>query len=220
MVDPVCPGRAGLYLSMLQYGLAYNRKFAHEHYKFFADMLEYLGDVKELRTLDVGCGKSFWLTLLLHSAGALVTGIDTEVVKPGFSRDKYVKMLRKNGFERTLRTFVWDQVFARPYYRELASISNLPLKIDGIDLQAMSSTHLDFSGGTFDLVVSHEVFEHIADVASTVKELHRVMKPEGKTYIYVHNRSNAWIESLQMGINIDAYCFRTFDDICRFCNLP
>jgi SAM-dependent methyltransferase len=172
---------------MVYYGLAHNRDFAHEHFAFFQDMLEYVGDVEGLRLLDVGCGKSFWLTLLLASAGAKVTGIDTEVVKSGSSIAKYLDMLRKNGAERSIRTFVWEQIFARPYYRELEKLSPYPLAFDRVDLQAMSGSDLTFPDNSFDLVVSHEVFEHIADIPATLNGLFRVMKPEGRTYIYIHN---------------------------------
>lgn len=187
MPDPVFPGKAGLYLSMMHYGLFHNRDFAREHYTFFQKMTTYLGVIGSRRILDVGCGKSFWLTLLLANHGANVTGIDTEVVQPGFSMDKYLRLLKKNGFERALRTFIWEQVFAKPYYKELEKLNKTPLNFDIVDLKAMSGSKLDFPNDTFDLVVSHEVFEHIADIPSTLRELQRVMKPQGKTYIYVHN---------------------------------
>jgi SAM-dependent methyltransferase len=185
--DPVFPGKAGLYLSMMHYGLFHNRDFAREHHAFFEKMTSYLGGFESRRVLDVGCGKSFWLTLLLANHGAKVTGIDTEVVKPGFSKDKYLELAKKNGYERATRTFIWDQVFAKSYYKELENLNKTPLDFEKVDLKAMSGVDLDFPDNTFDIVVSHEVFEHIADVSSTLKGLQRVMKPQGKTYIYIHN---------------------------------
>jgi len=187
MPDPLLPGKPGLLLSMVHYGLAHNRDFAHENYAFFEKLCAYFKNIKGKRVLDVGCGKSFWLTLLLASNGVRVTGIDTEVVQPGFSRDKYIGLWKKNGFERTLRTFVWEQVFAKPYYKELAGLYGSALDFGAVDLKAMSGSELDFPDSTFDLVVSHEVFEHIADIPSALKGLQRVMKPEGMTYIYIHN---------------------------------
>jgi SAM-dependent methyltransferase len=185
--DVALPGRLGLYLSMVRYGNAHNRDFAIEHHGFFVRMLCYLGDIKGKRVLDVGCGKSFWLSLLLHSAGAEVTGIDTEVVVTSTGIKKYWEIFRTNGVERTLRTLVWDVVYARPYYRELAQLADFPLKMDDLDLRSMNSNVLDFPDNTFDIIVSHEVFEHIADVAQTVEHLHRVIKPQGLSYIYIHN---------------------------------
>ncbi len=187
MPDPVLPGKAGLFLSMLQYGLIHNKDFAREHFAFYKKLVSYVGDVSQLRILDVGCGKSFWLTLLLASHGADATGIDTEVVQVGFSKKKYIDLLNNNGFERALRTFLWEQFFAKPYYRKLAELNGSALDFSAVDLKAMSGSDLDLPSNSFDLVVSHEVFEHIADISATLKGLQRIMKPNGMTYIYIHN---------------------------------
>ncbi len=187
MPDPILPGKVGLYLSMMHYGLFHNKDFAKENFTFYQNMISYLGEINQLHILDVGCGKSFWLTLLLASNGAKATGIDTEVVQPGFSKDKYIALLKKNGFERTLRTFIWEQIFAKPYYKELEKLNIQPLDFDSVALKAMSGSELDFPDNTFDRIVSHEVFEHIADIPSTLKGLQRILKPDGITYIYIHN---------------------------------
>jgi ubiquinone/menaquinone biosynthesis C-methylase UbiE len=185
--DPILPGRIGLYLSMLQYGIGHNYEFAEEHNAFFTDLVNYIGDVNGKSILDVGCGKSFWLTLLLHNRGAQVTGIDTEVVKPGFSLEKYSNIIKKNGIERALRTLVWEQIFARPYYKKLEALSGKKLNFDGINLLATNSLTIELPDNSVDIVVSHEVFEHIADIPTMLDELRRVMKPDAMTYIYVHN---------------------------------
>ena len=179
--------RLKLYSSMIRYGNAHNEDFAREHAEFFKGMTAYCGDWRGKRVLDVGCGKSFWLTLLLHSAGAEVTGIDAEVTDPRIHFQKYLGIARRNGVERALRTWFWDYRYARPYYEALARYVPFALRFDGIDTRAMSATALDFPDRTFDLVVSHEVFEHIADVPATLKSLARALKPEGRTYIYIHN---------------------------------
>ncbi len=184
--------RLRLYISMVRYGNAHNRDFANEHYTFFSNMLEYLkrygiDDLHGLRVLDVGCGKTYWLTLLLHSCGAQVTGVDTEFVEPGYSLDKYWGILRSNGPERALRTLVWDIFYGPPYYKELAKVCPFPLEFDNVDARRVSATELDFPDDIFDLIVSHEVFEHIDDIPAALQLLHRIMKPGGITYIYVHN---------------------------------
>jgi len=137
--------------------------------------------------LDVGCGKSAWLTLLLHSYGAQVSGIDTEFVELGHTLGKYIGLIRQNGPDRALRTFGWDMFYAAPYYRALAAVCPFPLCFEGVDARKASVTELDFPDNTFDLVISHEVFEHLPDLPGAVQSLHRVMKPESLTYIYVHN---------------------------------
>lgn len=180
-----------LYWSMVRYGMAHNRDFAREHWAFFKRMRDELAwrgvTFDNKRILDVGCGKSCWLTLLFHSAGAKTTGLDVEVVKPGFSISKYERMFRKNGFERTARTLVWELAFAGPYYRQLGREADMELRVEGVDARAMSVEAMEFEDNTFDLVVSHEVFEHLPDVDAALAEIKRVMKLDGVTYLYIHN---------------------------------
>lgn len=187
MPDQMLPGRLGLYLSMMHHGLANHRDFAREHHEFFEHMQRYLDPIEGLRILDVGCGKSYWLSLLLATVGAKVTGVDTEVVEPGFRTGKYFGILQRNGMERALRTLVWDALFARPYYRALAQRHGGALAFERVDLKGTAGRGYDFPADTFDLVVSHEVFEHIADLPAVLADLWRVMKPGARTYIYIHN---------------------------------
>lgn len=183
--------RINMYLSLARYSRAHNRDFAREHYSFFRDMLErlrpYIGDLRGRRVLDPGCGKSLWLTLLLHGYGARVTGIDSEFVSGERRLRKYLDIARINGVDRAVRTLGWDLIYAAPYYRELERLCPFPLRFEGIDVRQMGSTELAFPTAEFDVVVSHEVFEHLGDVPGTVRALRRVMKPDAVTYIYVHN---------------------------------
>ncbi len=180
-----------LYVSMVRYGRAHNRDFAREHWEFFRDMDQGLKNrgipLKGARVLDLGCGKSAWLTLLCQSAGAQATGIDTEVVRPGKFFSRYKDILMQNGPERALRTLVWEGVFARPYFKELAGCASFPLDFHQLDARAMSASAMEFPDKAFDLVCSHEVLEHIEDVEGAARELARVLKPGGLTWLYVHN---------------------------------
>ena len=183
--------RLGLYFSMVRYGSAHNRDFAVEHYEFFKNMINKISilglQAKNLRALEVGCGKAYWLTLLLHSYGMNVTGIDTEFISSKNHFSKYFSIYRNNGIERMLRTFVWDKFYASPYYQQLSLLSPFPLNFKDVDVKRMSIVDADYPDNTFDLIVSHEVFEHISNIPETVLTLNRILKPNGITYIYVHN---------------------------------
>jgi len=183
--------RIGLFLSMVRYGNAHNRDFAIEHYNFFNNMIEKLStfefQTKNIRALEIGCGKAYWLTLLMHSYGINVTGIDTEFTSSKNQISKYLSILQDNGLERMVRTLVWDKFYAKPYYQQLASQAPFQLNFNEIDVKRMSSVDVRYPDNSFDLVVSHEVFEHIEDIPGTVLTLKRILKPTGITFIYVHN---------------------------------
>jgi SAM-dependent methyltransferase len=48
--------------------------------------------------------------------------------------------------------------------------------------------HLPFPGDHFDLVLSHEVIEHVRDDRAVVAEMARVLKPGGRAVIFCPNR--------------------------------
>ncbi len=187
MPDPIFPGRIGLYASMLHYGLTGNRDFAREHAGFFERLRSDEGPLAGKRVLDIGCGKSYWLTLLLAAAGADALGVDTELVSARRGIAKYRQIRRENGVERALRTFAWDLLFARGYYRELDRATGLRLPHEKVELKVYDGAHFPLPDASVDLAVSHEVFEHIADVPAVLKDLTRVLKPQGRIYIYVHH---------------------------------
>jgi len=172
---------------MVRYGSAHNQDFAREHWAFFRRLEADLGPIDGKRVLDVGCGKMMWLTLLLRSRGCVVTGIDTEWVDPTPTPGKYLAIARARGLERAVRTLGWDALYARPYYRALAEHAGSALPFRDVDARAMSADALDFPDASFDLAVSHEVFEHLPRPAATIRELGRVLKPDGRAYVYTHN---------------------------------
>ena len=184
--------RLKLYLSMIRYADSNTERFAQENVDFFRRMQQDLKrhgieDVAGLRVLDVGCGKHYWYTLLLHNWGTKVTGIDVEYVRSGYSPAKYAHILRTNGLERTAKTLYWDMIYSRSYYRALEKVAGRQLPRQGLDIQQQSITEMPVRDNTFDLIVSHEVFEHLPDIPASVAEMKRIMKPGALTYIYVHN---------------------------------
>ena len=48
--------------------------------------------------------------------------------------------------------------------------------------------HLPFPAGSFDLILSHEVIEHVQDDRQAVAEMARVLKPGGRLVLFVPNR--------------------------------
>lgn len=182
--------RARLYLTQLGWAGKYTDRYAADHCMWFARMQEtlkpYLPDFKGIRALDLGCGLLAWQTIMLHSVGAKATGVDMEYVRGDRRPDKYLKLLQTNGAERAVKTAFWDYAFSQRYYDALQQCSPFPLNRIGLDLRQHTAERLPFDDNQFDLVASHEVFEHIADIPAAVGEIKRILKPGGIAYVNIH----------------------------------
>ncbi|MFO0704357.1 MAG: methyltransferase domain-containing protein [Candidatus Andersenbacteria bacterium] len=152
----------------------------------------------DLRVLEVGHGQHAAITLLFHSSGARATGIDMDYVRFGFSPTTYGRIARLNGIERALKTLARNILFDRRYYKTLQTCFGRPLKKQTVDLRRMDAAHMQFANATFNYVFSYAVFEHIADVESTAREVARVLKPDG-----VANLSIDLFPSLSGGHNLE-----------------
>lgn len=151
-----------------------------------ATLSPYITDYSRIRALDLGCGLLQWQTILLHSLGADVTGVDQEYVRADRRPDKYWRILRANGLERAIKTAFWDFSYRNRYLRALAEAVPFEINTSQLDFRRHVADRLPFEDETFDLVVSHEVFEHIPDVAAALAEVRRVLKPGGLAYINIH----------------------------------
>lgn len=59
----------------------------------------------------------------------------------------------------------------------------IPIQYDG--------SHLPVASGAIDLVISFDVLEHVHDETTALRELHRVLKPDGEIVVSVPNKG--WI---------------------------
>jgi len=138
--------------------------------------------LKGARVLDLGCGPRFPATLLFHSFGARVTGIDLDVLPPG----EWPRLFRPGGPARFARALARRCLFDPGYYRALRLRAGRPLRFQGLDLRRMDAGRLDFPDGEFDLVHSTAVFEHLEDVPAAVRETARVLAPSGVAVVVIH----------------------------------
>jgi SAM-dependent methyltransferase len=72
---------------------------------------------------------------------------------------------------------------------EAASRALQVFSLPGTVLQR-DATSLDFPDGTFDVVYSFGVLQHIPEVQKAVAEIHRVLRPGGELLAMVYNRSS------------------------------
>lgn len=102
--------------------------------------------------------------LFLEKSNILRPG--QKILEVGSGLGFLVKHLRAKGFDVT-GTEMNGQ------YIETAKIQN------GVDIVRMAGDKLAFPDGTFDVVLSFDVFEHIPDTDQHLQEVARVLKPEG-----------------------------------------
>jgi ubiquinone/menaquinone biosynthesis C-methylase UbiE len=94
-------------------------------------------------------------------------------------------------FIRGLRTELGDQ---NKYYGcDLNSISLEKIETcqkHSIHYSAGNITHLPYESGSFDTVILFDVLEHVEDVYGSVREIYRVLKPNGVFHAFVPCEGN------------------------------
>ncbi len=178
------------YRDILNYHRGQTEVFAHHDYDVFTSLNErigkYLPDGKsKLRVLDIGCGQRYPNTLLFANTDRFeAVGIDADVVGPGVS--KYVKMVLKNGLERSVKSAIRETLFDRAYFSTLEKAAGKKLTKRNLNIVNTDSDRLPFPDNYFDVIISNAVFEHIEDVEAAIAELVRVSKPGAVLYNVIH----------------------------------
>lgn len=181
--------RIGFYMGILTQDY---EKRALKDYNTFSvlrnTLKPYMGGLKRKLILDIGCGRRYPYTLLLHSLGNTVVGIDTNYIGyDDFLVMRYWKELTQNGFESFGRVLLYDLLRQKStYYRTLEKLRGFPLDYRGLIFKRMNAEDMAFPAETFNLAVSILCFEHIANVPQAISEVHRVLMDGGFAYIKIH----------------------------------
>jgi SAM-dependent methyltransferase len=109
--------------------------------------------------------------MILDAAQARVSGA---VLENGCGVGMYVEHLARHGGVVTGLEYDFDRA------RDARARSNRILNAAG--------ENLPFAASSFDLILSHEVLEHVADDALAAREMVRVLKTGGRAVIFVPNR--------------------------------
>ena len=113
-----------------------------------------------------------------------MTAIDLDVIPTGVQ--SYFQLLRQNGAKRLIKTLGrkligHDRGFREELRRQLR-VNTLP----GATLLQMDATKMSFPDGLFDFAYSFDTFEHFPDPAAVLRELDRVLRPQGRLLTVLH----------------------------------
>jgi SAM-dependent methyltransferase len=141
----------------------------------------------EIRDLDVAeIGPGQFLTQLTYFAvHNRVTGVDRDVIVRGFRPGGYISMLRTNGARRLAKTLGRKALGVdREYLSTLKDQLGLQY-LPPVKTHAMDVCRMSFPPGSFDFVYSRSVLHCLPDPVVAIKEIVRVMRPGGISYVTV-----------------------------------
>jgi SAM-dependent methyltransferase len=116
-------------------------------------------------------GQQRRLEMIVRTAGSLVSGI---VLDNGCGMGIYLQHLQPLG----------GKVFGMEYEFERLLKAHIHSNL----LACAAGERLPYPADSFDLVLSHEVLEHVADDRQAVLEMVRTLKPCGRLVLFVPNR--------------------------------
>ncbi len=143
------------------------------------------------KVLDLGCGQRFPFALQCAAAGAQVTALDLDYVKPDALPLSFFRTIKHNGMKRACKSILRRLLFDSPYYKALDASAGLPLrnycsKIDFVVADPQSDSY-PLPSGQFDLISTNAVVEHVDNITKFADEIHRLLRRGGYFYGIIHN---------------------------------
>ncbi len=138
-----------------------------------------------LEMLEVGCGQ-LPRQLAYFGLRNRVVGIDLDVIPRGINPLTYLRVARRNGVKRAVKTVARKMMgFDRAFLRELAKQTG-ERRVAWPAMRAMDATKMEFADASMDVCYSFDVFEHLPDPAGVLAEARRVLRPGGVCYQSLH----------------------------------
>ncbi|MGV1048308.1 MAG: class I SAM-dependent methyltransferase [Solirubrobacterales bacterium] len=163
---------------------------------YVADVDEYAGLAREHRgrglegseVLEIGFGPRAPRLAVLSAAGARPTGVDMEAPLLELTPAALWRIQRRNGFERLAKSLARHLLFDPAARRNLRAAIARRYGTGELDygrLEVGDAADLRLAEGSLDLVVSEDVFEHVATASlhRTLEGMRRWLKPDGLALI-------------------------------------
>lgn len=122
----------------------------------------------DFRILDFGCGKG---ENLIHLLSCGIKGFGTDVDLDSLKIAKTT--LVENGFDSNL-------------------IQPIKVELEGFFILNEGDYRLPFNDCYFDFIYSIQVFEHISNLEDVLREVNRILKPDGAVYLEFPLKYTPW----------------------------
>jgi len=154
------------------------------------DISELLGQrIDDARVLVLGCGYNYPDVALWSSVVDDVVGVDVRRVFWRNGLSHLFKRLRHDGLGRirSMGESIYRRRGYHAYFRRLRDLSGTDLDFVHQNLISYDGKSLPFADGSFDVICSNAVLEHVSDLATLTREMRRVTKEGGVSYHLWHN---------------------------------
>lgn len=138
------------------------------------------------------------MTDTFHSSKAALRGEPSYVWRAG--QERRLSLIQQAAGERATGCVFVDGCGVGSYLVRLAERASFAAGLD-IEVERAIEAHrkgpntlggagefLPFSNDSFDMVLSHEVLEHVQDDRKAIQEIIRILKPGGRLILFVPNR--------------------------------
>lgn len=181
---------------LINYHRKYGKRFAlHDCRNVFEKAMRDLnaagfGALRERRVLDLGCGQRFPFAIQCAAAGAQVTALDLNYVKPNALPLSFLQMIRHNGTKRACKSILRRLLFDGPYYTALEANAGHPLRDFTSNINFVladpEARSYPLPSNSFDLISTNAVIEHVADVLHFADEIYRLLR--GGVLLWHHSQ--------------------------------
>jgi SAM-dependent methyltransferase len=174
---------------LIAYKVRNRKRFALVHYQDFVRIRTALEGVWGRHStgktiLEIGCGQWRANVALFSALGHQMIGVDPEL--PPETLREYIRVARQHGLQRAVKTWMLETCLRPRFLRELDRLLGSPLRGPPPRLLRTGAEKMPLPDNSVDAIISNNVFEHIADVAAVMKEIRRVLRPDGIAHIIVH----------------------------------